>query len=57
MLSYLEAIFFSVSICLFKVNTKNTRKRCEISPELTIHSLSCEERGFSGSDADRDAEL
>ena len=73
MLSYLETIFFSVSICLFKVNTKNTSKRCEISPKLTkdlpkkdclqdssasdIHSSSCEESGFSGGDADSDAEL
>ena len=58
---------------LFKVNIKNTRKQCEISPKLTknlpkkgrlqdlsdsdIHSSSCEESDFSGSDADSDAEL
>ena len=58
---------------LFKVNIKNTRKQCEISPKLTknlpkkgrlqglsdsdIHSSSCEESDFSGSDADSDAKL
>ena len=72
MLSYRETILFLVSIYLFKVNNKNTRKRCEISPKLTknlptkcglqdlsnsdIHSLSCEESDFTGSDADGDAE-
>ena len=56
-----------------KVNNKNARKRCEISPKLTknlpkkgslqdlfdsdIHSSSCEESDFSGGDADSDAEL
>ena len=73
MLSYRETILFLVSIYLFKVNNKNTRKRCEISPKLTknlpkkgrpqdlsyldIHSSSCEESDFSGSDVDSDAEL
>ena len=58
---------------LFKVNKKNTRTWCEISPKLTknlpkkdhlqdlsdsdIHLSSCEESDFSGSDADSDAEL
>ena len=53
---------------LFKVNIKNTRKQCEISPKLTknlpkkgrlqdlsdsdIHSSSCEESDFSDSDAE-----
>ena len=69
----METILFPVSIYLFKVNNKNTRKQCEISPKLSknipkkgylqdlfdsdIHSWSCEESGFSGSDADNDAEL
>ena len=73
MLSYCETILFPVSIYLFKVNNKNTRKWCEISPRLTknlskegclkdlfdsdIHSSSCEESDFSGIDADSDAEL
>ena len=73
MLSYCETILFPVGIYLFKVNNKNTRKQCEISPKLTknlpkkgrlqdlsdsdIHSSSCEESDFSGSDADSDAEL
>ena len=68
MLSYCETILFPVGIYLFKVNNKNTRKRCEISPKLTknlpkkgslhdlfdsdIHSSSCEENDFSGSDAE-----
>ena len=72
MLSYCETILFPVGIYLFKVNNKNTRKRCEISSKLTkklpvkcglqdisdsdIHSSSCEESDFTGSDADRDAE-
>ena len=73
MLTYSETILFPVGIYLFKVNNKNTRKRCEISPKLSknipkkgrlqdlpdldIHSWSCEESDFSGSDADNDAEL
>ena len=73
MLSYCETILFPVGIYLFKVNNKNTRKRCEISPKLTknlpikcglqdlsnsdIHSSSCEESDFTGSDAYSDAEL
>ena len=73
MLSYCGTILFPIGIYLFKVNNKNTRKRCEISPKLTknpakkgrlqglpdsdIHSSSCEESGFSGSDVDSDAEL
>ena len=73
MLSYCETILFPVGIYLFKVNNKNTRKRCEISPKLTknlakkghlqdlsdsdIQSSSCEESDFTGSDADRDAEV
>ena len=73
MLSYCETILFPIGIYLFKVNNKNTRKQCEISPKLTrnlpkkvylqalsnsdIHSSSCEESDFSGSDADSDAEL
>ena len=73
MLSYCETILFPVSIYLFKVNKRNTRKRCEISPKLTknlakkgglqdlsdsdIHLSSCEESDFSGSDADSGAEL
>ena len=73
MLSYCETILFPVGIYLFKVNNKNTRKRCEISPKLTknlpkkvslqdlfdsdIYSSSCEESDFSGSDADSDVEL
>ena len=68
MLSYCETILFPVGIYLFKVNNKNTRKQCEISPKLTknlpkkgrlqdlsdsdIHSSSCEESDFSGSDAE-----
>ena len=62
-----------LGIYLFKVNNENTRQRCEISLKLTrnfpkngrlealsnsdIHSSSCEESDFSGSDADSDAEL
>ena len=73
MLSYCETILSPVGIYLFKVNNKNTRKRCEISPELTknlpkkgrlqglshadIHSSSCEKSDFSGSDVYSDAEL
>ena len=73
MLSYCETILSPVGVYLFKVNNKNTRKRCEISPKLTknlpekgrlqglsdsdIHSSSCEESDFSGSDVDSDAEL
>ena len=73
MLSYCETILFPVGIYLFKVNNKNTRKRCEISPKLTKnlpkkgrlqdlsnsdnHSSSCEESDFSGSNADSDPEL
>ena len=73
MLIYCETILFPVSIYLFKFNNKNTRKRCEISSKLTknlpkkgrlqdlsdsaIHSSSCEESDFSGSDVDSDAEL
>ena len=72
MLSYCETILFPVSIYMFKVNNKNTTKWCEISPKSTknlpikcglqdlcnsdIHSSSCEESDFTGSDADRDAE-
>ena len=63
----------AIGIYLFKVNNKNTRKRCERSPKLTknlpkkgclqdlsdsdIHLSSCEESDFSGSDANSDAEL
>ena len=66
-------MLFPVSIYMFKVNNKNPRKRCEVSPKLTkniskkvhlqdltnsdIHSSSYEERYFSDSDADSDAEL
>ena len=73
MLSYCQTILFLVSTYLFKVNNKNTRKRCEISPKLTknvpkkgclqdlpasdIHPTSCEESDFTGSDADKDAKL
>ena len=73
MLTYSETILFPIGIYLFKVNNKNTRKQCEINPELTknlpkkgrlqdlfdvdIHSPSCKESDFSGSDADSDAEL
>ena len=73
MLSYCETILFPVGIYLFKVNNKNTRKQCEISPKLSknlpkkgclqdlpdldIHSSSCKEIDFSGSDVDNDAEL
>ena len=38
MLSYGETVLFPVGVYLFKlfkVNYKNTRKRCEISPKLT----------------------
>ena len=72
MLSYCETILFLVGIYLFKINNKNTRKRCEISPKSTknlpikcglqdlshseVHSSSCEESDFTGSDADREAE-
>ena len=61
------------TLYLFNVNNKNTRKQCEISPKLTknlpkkgrlqdlsdsdIHSSSCEESDFTGSDAYSDAEL
>ena len=73
MLSYCETILFPVGIYLFKVNNKNTRKQCEISPKLSknlpkkgclqdlsnsdIQSSSCKEIDFSGSDVDNDAEL
>ena len=72
MLSYCETSLFPVGIYLFKVNNKNTGKRCEISPKLTKNlpkkgrlrdlsdsdiDLSCEARDFSGGDADSDAEL
>ena len=73
MLSYYETILFPVGIYLFKVNNKNTRKWCEISPKLKknlpkklrlqdlcdsdIHSSFCEGSDFSGSDADSDVEL
>ena len=73
MLSYCETILSPVSIYLVKVNSKNTKKWCEISPKLTknlpkkgclqgltysdIHSSSCEESDFSDSDVDSDAEL
>ena len=69
MLSCCETILFPVGIYLFKINNKNPRKRYEISSELTknvpkkgrlqdlsnsdIHSSSCEESDFSGSDAER----
>ena len=72
MLSYCETILFPVGIYLFRINNKNTRKRYEISPELTknlpkkgrlqdlsdsdIHSSYCKESDFSGRDADSDAE-
>ena len=58
---------------MFKVNYENTRKRCEISPQLRkhtpkegrlkditdsdIHSSSCEDSYFCGSDAASDVEL
>ena len=73
MLIYSQTILFSVSIYLFKVNNKNTRKWCEIIPKLTkniskkdhlqvisdadIHSSSFEESSISGSDAESDAEV
>ena len=73
MLSYCETILFPVSISLFKVNNKNTRKRCKKSPKLTKNLLKksrlqdlsdsdidlsfCEESDFSGSDAHSAAEL
>ena len=73
MLNYCKTILFSVAIYLFKVNDKNTRKWCEVSPKLTknllkksrlqdlfdsdIHSSSSKESDFSGSAADSDAEL
>ena len=73
MLSYCETISFPVGIYLFKFNNKNTRKRCEISLKLTknlpkkgrlqdlsysdVHSSSCKENDFSGSDVDSDADL
>ena len=73
MLSHCETILFPVGIYLFKVNNKNTRKLCETSPKLTknlpqkgclqglsnsdIHSSSCEESDFSGTDVDSDADL
>ena len=73
MLIYSETMLFPIGIYLFKVNNKNTRKWWEISLKLTksspkkgcledipnsdIHSSSCEESDFSGSDADSDAEL
>ena len=72
-LSYCETILFPVSIYLFKFNNKNARKCCETSPKLTknlpkkgrlqdlskpdIHSSSCEDSDFTGSDVDSDAEL
>ena len=34
MLTYCETIIFPVGIYLFKVNNKNTRKRCETCPKL-----------------------
>ena len=65
-------MLFPLGIYLFKINNKNIRKRYEICPELTknlpkkgclqdlsnldIHSSSCDESDFSGSDADSDAE-
>ena len=55
---------------MFKVNNKNTRKQCEISPKnlskkgclqdlsnSDIHSSPCEEIDFTGSNAYSDAEL
>ena len=73
MLSYCETILFPFGIYLFKVNNKNTRKRCEVSPKLTknlpkkvrlqdlsdsdIHSSSCEEGDFSSSDANSGVKL
>ena len=73
MRSYCETILFPVGIYLFKVNNKSTRKQCEVSPKLTknlpkkgwqqglsdsdIHSSSCEESDFTGSDAYSDGEL
>ena len=30
-----ETILFPVSICMFKVNSKNVTNRCEIFPKLT----------------------
>ena len=65
-------LLFPIGIYLFKVNNKNTKKWCEISQKLTknlskkshlqdlpnsdIHSSSCEESDFSGSDADSNVE-
>ena len=73
MLGYCETILFPFSIYLLKVNNKNTRKQCEVSPKLTknlpkkvhlqdlsdldIHLTSCEEGDFSASGANSDAEL
>ena len=73
MLSYCETILFPVGVYLFKVNNKNTRKQCEVSPKLTknlirkghlqdlfdsdIYSSSCKESDVISSDADSDAEL
>ena len=73
MLTYSRTFLIPVSIYLFRVNNNSTGKQCEISPKLTknptkkdclqdirdsdIHSSSCEESGFSGSNADGDAEL
>ena len=73
MLGYCETILFPFGTYQFKVNNKNTRKRCEVNPKLTknlpkkvrlqdlsdsdIHSSSCEVGDFTGSDADSDAEL
>ena len=34
LLKYSETILFQVGIYLFKVNNKNTRKRCKICPKL-----------------------
>ena len=66
MLIYSETILFPVIIYQFKVNNKNTRKRCKTSPKLTknpskggrlqyvadsdIHSSSFEKSVFSGCD-------
>ena len=73
MLSYCETILFPVSIYLFKINNKNTRKQCEISPKLPknlpkkcclqdlshsdIDLSSCEESDSSSRDADSASEL
>ena len=73
MLGYCKTIVFSFGSYLFKVNNKNTRKRCEVSQKLTkklpkkvclqnlsdsdIYSSSCEEGDFSGSDTNSGGEL